>query len=276
MIVSSAGEMLAAPPPGMVFIPGGQFQRGRSHPLPDDGLKWDPEVLQDDRPVRTIEVDPFYLDQHEVTNREYAAFVTATGYRAPYNWPSGKLPEVRANFPVADVSWDDAVAYASWAGKRLPTEAEWEHACRGPAEGAIYPWGNRKIEKTDARFDSTEGPAAVGSCKASYFGLSDIVGNVWEWTADWYAKNYYTEAPANNPTGPVGGHYRVLRGGSWADEPKYLTCAYRSWARPAERSPNIGFRCALSFRRVPARGPGPATREMRRTPRGVEVSKRKE
>ena len=227
----------------MVFIPGGEFQRGRSHKLPDDGLKWVPEVMKDDRPVRTIHVDPFYMDVHEVTNAEYAIFISAIRHRAPYNWPAGRVPPGKEKFPVSGVSWDDAAAYAKWAGKRLPFEAEWERACRGLAEGEKYPWGDRKPTTKDARFNSVDGPAEAGACAANRFGLQDIVGNVWEWCADWYLIDYYQAAPDRNPAGPSSGMYRVLRGGSWADAEKYLTCANRSWARPAERSPNIGFRC---------------------------------
>lgn len=233
--------------PAMVFIPGGEFLRGRSHALPDDGLKWWPEILSDDRPVRKIHVDPFYMDAYEVTNAEYARFVTATGHRAPYHWPNGKIPPGKEKHPVVNVSWEDAAAYARWAGKRLPTEAEWERACRGLAEGSKYPWGDAKPDRKKARFNAVDGPAAVGSCAANYFNLYDMAGNVWEWCADWYEKDYYAAAPEHNPPGPPSGRYRVLRGGSWADVEKYLTCAYRSWARPAERSPNIGFRCVKPF-----------------------------
>jgi len=235
----------------MVFIPGGEFLRGRSHALPDDNLKWWPALMKDDRPVRTIRVDPFYLDQYEVTNAQYAAFVTQTKHRAPYNWPNGKIPEGKEQHPVVAVDWSDATAYAKWAGKRLPTEAEWERACRGIAEKDTYPWGNRKPAQEDARFNGIDGPGPVGKCKANYFGLHDIVGNVWEWCADWYDIDYYEKAPEANPKGPEKGLYRVVRGGSWADVEKYLTCAYRSWVRPIERGPNIGFRCAKSFRTAP-------------------------
>jgi formylglycine-generating enzyme required for sulfatase activity len=233
----------------MVFIPAGAFLRGRWHALPDDGLKWFPTLLKDDRPVKRIRIDAFYLDEHEVTNAEYARFVRATGHRAPYNWPEGRPPEGKENIPVVDVSWDDAAAYARWAGKRLPTEAEWERACRGLAEGHKYPSGDEDPTHNEARFDTIEGPGPVCAFRRNYFGLCDMVGNVWEWCADWYEKDYYARAPGQNPPGPESGMYRVLRGGSWADEAKYLTCSYRSWARPAERSPNIGFRCARSFQR---------------------------
>jgi formylglycine-generating enzyme required for sulfatase activity len=245
--------LLAAPvlagEPGMVFIPGGGFQRGRSHDLPDDGLKWYPTLMRDDRPVRTVFVDPFYLDEHEVTNAQYFEFVKAAKYRPPYNWPGGRLPEGQEQLPVVDVSWEDAAAYAGWAGKRLPTEAEWERACRGLVEGAKYPWGGAEPDRKQARYDVTNGPGPVCGFPRNYFGLCDMAGNVWEWVSDWYDRTYYERATERNPPGPETGLYRVLRGGSWADTAKYLTCANRSWARPGERSPNIGFRCAKKFRR---------------------------
>ena len=112
----------------------------------------------------------------------------------------------------------------------------------------MYPWGDRDPTKEDVRFDVITGPGQVCRFSESYFGLCDIAGNVWEWCADWYERDYYERAPDRNPPGSENGLYRVLRGGSWADLPKYLTCAYRSFARPAERSPNVGFRCAKSFR----------------------------
>ncbi len=246
--VASLGG-LAGAEPGMVFIPGGEFLRGRSHALPDDDLKWWPVLMRDDRPVRQTWVDPFYLDEHEVTNEQYAAFVKALRHRPPPHWPKGQVPAGKHQLPVVDVRWEDAAAYARWAGKRLPTEAEWERACRGLADAIKYPWGNRNPTAKDARFNVVDGPGEICKFGPNYFGLYDMAGNVWEWTADWYDIDYYQKAPPRNPRGPEQGLYRVLRGGSWADLPKYLTCAHRSWARPAERSPNIGFRCALSFGR---------------------------
>ena len=233
----------------MVFIPGGEYARGRTHALPDDDLKWFPDLVKDDRPVKKIQVDPFYLDQYEVTNEQYAAFAAATKHRVPYNWPKGKLPAGKEKAPVAAVDWNDAVAYCNWSGKRLPKEAEWERAARGLAEGKIYPWGDRTITHKDACYDTLKGPCPVGQFPPNYFGLYDMAGNVWEWTADWYAREYYASAPDKNPKGPAEGQYRVIRGGAWSDVPKYLTCAHRSWARPLERSPNIGFRCAVGVGR---------------------------
>jgi formylglycine-generating enzyme required for sulfatase activity len=239
--------------PGMVFVPGGEFARGRTYQWSDYDVKWYPTAHQDDRPVKTIRVDPIYLDQSEVTNEQYAAFVKATGHRAPYHWIKGQFPADKAKHPVVNVSWDDATAYCTWQKKRLPTEAEWERACRGIEEGAMFPWGNRGITPKDAHY-SSQVSSPVCAKEKNYFGLCDIIGNVWEWTSDWYMRTYYQESPTDNPKGPPKGMYRVLRGGSWFDEPPlFLTCSYRSWARPVERSPTVGFRCAKSFPTPPNR-----------------------
>ncbi|MFN3325654.1 MAG: formylglycine-generating enzyme family protein [Bryobacteraceae bacterium] len=237
---------LGAGEPGMVFVPGGEFERGRTYEWSDTKLPWYPNPLKDDLPVRRIFVEPFYMDETEVTNERYAAFVTAAGHRAPYHWKKGKLPEGKERHPVVNVSWEDATAYCAWEGKRLPTEAEWERACRGTVDGKTYPWGDDTITPALAHYDSKT-PAEVCSKERSALGLCDIIGNVWEWCSDWYGRNYYESAPAKDPRGPEEGSYRVLRGGSWFDQPQFLTCSYRSWARPVERSPTIGFRCAKSF-----------------------------
>ena len=231
----------------MVLIRGGTFLRGRAHDLPDDHLKWFPTLLKDERPARRIHVDPFYIDKHEVTNRQYAEFIESTGRAAPYYWPNGQPPNGKENYPVVNVSWHEAAAYCVWRGKRLPTEAEWEFAARGPCEGLKFPWGNEEPSKDkQARFDGIDGAGAVGQFPANRFGLHDMSGSVWEWCSDWYVRDYYASAPEKNPQGPKQGLYRTLRGGSWADAAKYLTCSYRSFARPKERSPTIGFRCAKS------------------------------
>ena len=243
-MVVLAVSLGSAQDPGMVAIPAGPFERGRSHALPDDDLKWFPVLLEDDRPVRTIILGAFAIDVHEVTSREYAEMVAAGAAKAPFYWPNGKPPAEKEDDPVANVTWAEAAAYCAWRGKRLPTEAEWEKACRGGAEKVIHPWGDEPASDQRAHYDSLAGPVKTCSFDKNAYGLCDMAGNVWEWTADWYGKDYYAEAPAESPTGPAAGEYRVLRGGSWADVAKYLTCAYRSYARPGERSPNIGFRCA--------------------------------
>ena len=233
--------------PDMVLIPGGNFLRGRSHDLPDDGLKWFPTLLKDERPARQIVVGPFYIDKHEVTNRQYAEFLASTGRQSPYYWPDGKPPSGKQDYPVVNVSWREAGAYCKWVGKRLPTEAEWEHAARGQREGLKFPWGNEEpLKEKHARFDGIDGPGKVCQFPENEFRLCDMTGNVWEWCSDWYERDYYLRAPEQDPKGPDKGLYRTLRGGSWADAAKYLTCSYRSFARPGERSPTIGFRCAKS------------------------------
>ena len=233
----------------MVAIPGGEFVQGRTFEWPDYDVKWYPNPAKDDQPAHPVKLPPFFLDQAEVTNARYAAFVKATGHAAPYNWRDGKLPEGKEAHPVVDVSWEDAQAFCGWEGKRLPTEAEWERAARGPQSGKMYPWGDRDITPQDAVYNQVDGPKPVCGKAKSDQGLCDMIGNVWEWCADWYGQHYYETAPALNPAGPETGMYRVLRGGSWFDVPKlFLTTSYRSWARPGERSPTIGFRCAKSAR----------------------------
>jgi formylglycine-generating enzyme required for sulfatase activity len=241
-------SLLAAAEPGMVFIPGGEYVRGRSHANPDAKLVYYPTPLNDDTPARKIRVRPFYLDQAEVTNQRYAAFLKATRRKPPFHWSKGALPAGKENFPVVNVTWEEAGAFCRWEAKRLPTEAEWERAGRGIAEGAQYPWGDRAPTAKDARYDAVDGPGPVCQFPKNYFGLCDMPGNVWEWVADWYGRDYYPSAAASDPQGPDKGIYRVIRGGSWFDQPKFLASSYRSWARPAERSPTIGFRCVKSFR----------------------------
>jgi formylglycine-generating enzyme required for sulfatase activity len=247
LAIVAATLTLAEPPAGMIFLPAGDFLRGRTHEMPDTKLDFYPNPLRDDLPARRITLSPFYLDAAEVTISDYAAFIAATRHRTPPVWRTGLPPHNKDNFPVTDVSFDDAAAYCKWRGKRLPTEAEWERACRGFAVGETYPWGNREPKPADARYNSLDGPSPVCSYPKTNLGLCDIIGNVWEWTSDFYGKDYYAESPVANPPGPKTGIYRVLRGGSWFDEPSFLACSYRTWARPNERSPNIGFRCAVSF-----------------------------
>lgn len=243
LVILALGQAQQEP---IVRIPAGPFEMGRSHELPDDHLKWFPQLLRDDRPVRTVTLGAFDIDAHEVTNREYSQFVEAGLARKPHYWPRGRIPEGKADQPVANVTWDEAHAYCRWKGKRLPTEAEWEKACRGGLTAMKFPWGDEEADPERAHYDSVKGPKAICSYERNGYGLCDMAGNVWEWTADRYAKEYYAVGHSQDPQGPNEGRYRVLRGGSWADVPKFLTCAHRSFSRPEERSPNIGFRCARS------------------------------
>jgi formylglycine-generating enzyme required for sulfatase activity len=232
--------------PEMVSIPAGEFQQGRSFEWKDYDVPWYPNPAKDDTPARRVKLKAYSLDVAEVTNQRYHAFVKATRHVPPYHWKKGVPDPAKLNHPVYNVSYDDAVAFCAWdGGKRLPTEAEWERAARGAAEGKMYPWGDRAITPADAVYDAKDGPQAVCGKTRHAFGLCDMTGNVWEWCADWYGQRYYASAPAESPPGPDTGLYRVLRGGSWFDTPPlFLSLPYRSWARPAERSPTIGFRCA--------------------------------
>ena len=240
------GTILLASDAGMVSFPAVEFLRGRTFEWSDYEVKWYPNPAKDDRPVKKIALDAFQLDEAEVTNERFARFATATGRAKPFYWRNGQIPAGKEKHPVVNVTWDDANAFCAWEGKRLPTEAEWERACRGPeSDNRIFPWGDRDPTSKDAHYGALDGPIAVCSKQRSDAGLCDMIGNVWEWTADYYGRTYYEEAPDRNPKGPEKGIYRVLRGGSWFDQPRlFMTCSYRSWAREAERSPTIGFRCA--------------------------------
>jgi len=231
----------------MVLIPEGDFFMG------------DPageEVHYDENPCRTIHLDAFWIDCYEVTNRLYKRFVDETGHRAPfvdtewarpYNWINNTYPPGKADFPVVLVSWDDAAAYAGWAGKRLPTEAEWEMASRGGLVKKKYPWGDIIDEKHANYFTSMIASSElkpVGSFPANPYGLYDVAGNVWEWCGDWYRQTYYRGAPEANPRGPEEGLYRVFRGGSWVNRDEQLRCSERARNVPSHQSHIIGFRCA--------------------------------
>ena len=235
----------------MILIPAGEFQMGRN------------SISNDEKPVHTVYVDAFYMDKYEVTNAQYRKFVKATGHREPegYGYVNGKFqsefkPLSDKNFngddqPVLCVSWGDAKAYAEWAGKRLPTEAEWEKAARGGLSGKKYPWGDEEPD-VDGTYranyrgegDGYEYAAPVGSFAPNGYGLYDMAGNVWEWCADWYDESYYWNSPGSNPTGPGPGASRVLRGGSWPYALSLLRVANRHFLNPSLSNSSHGFRCA--------------------------------
>jgi len=329
----------------MVRMEGGRFMMGSTHGHPDE------------RPVHEVRLEPFLIDKHEVTNRAFAAFVEDTGYvtqaeRDGYAWGflegdtdirrveganwrhpdgPGSSYKNRLDHPVVNVTWRDAMAYAEWAGKRLPTEAEWEYAARSggreqvtanpsrhaepqtadhaahkqhpdrddqvseghadgggahgdenaeasePAEtrqsesshpsaadhGAHHDHGSHEHKTADRlinanvwhgnfpysrqRIEGSFSTTPVGTFSPNAAGLYDMIGNVWEWTADWYATDFYAQSPTENPAGPASGDRRVARGGSWFCSPDYCAAYnshYRGASPPHHAFNNVGFRCA--------------------------------
>lgn len=229
----------------MVLIPAGKFIMGSPKDVGDE----------DESPQHEVFVEDFYIDVHEVTNREYKRFVEATGHRvpfvdaewaAPYNWVNGTYPEGKGDYPVVLVSWEDAKAYCDYVGERLPTEAEWEKAARGGLVSKSYPWGEG-IDETVANYHvsdtAEEGLRPVMSYPPNSFGLYDMAGNVWEWCSDWYKSNAYLKKVKGEPLATDLGLYRVYRGGSWINEAKFLRCSERGKNLPETQSYIIGFRC---------------------------------
>ncbi len=221
----------------MFLIPAGTFQMGA---VTGDS---------DEQPVHTVSLDTFYMDVYEVTNAQYQRFREATGY------PDSSLahnPKFNApDAPVVGVTWQDASAYAAWAKKRLPTEAEWEYAARGNLIGKRYPGGDI-ITHDDANFGGTgskdrwKWTAPVGSFPPNGYNLYDICGNAWEWCFDEYNAGFYSVSPKNNPrfgreSAPKNENFRVLRGGGWSGSPQALRVADR-WYHLTSGS-TIGFRC---------------------------------
>lgn len=243
ILLLSAVMCAASQPEDMASIPAGEFTMGRTKLTPDDSTRMRPRVLLDDRPARKIRLHAFWMDRYEVTNEKYAVFVKTRSHQAPYHWEEGAFAEGAGRVPIYNVSWNDAKEFCDWAGKRLPTEAEWERAARGGKESMDYPNGD-KIDDKQARFNSAKGAVSVGSYAPNGFGLFDMAGNVAEWTADWFDGEYYSRGEDENPPGPATGEYKVIRGGAWSDSPKRITVFFRNWVRPNQRTPNIGFRCA--------------------------------
>ncbi len=257
---ASTPEKPSGPPQieGMAYIPGGWFEMGSRR-------------ASNERPVHRVFVKPFYLDIKEVTVFEFRQFCNATRRKMP------KQPEWSSNnHPVVNVTWYQAKAYAKWAGKRLPTEAEWEFAARGGENSGLRysyqesnfygnHYGNvadESIRRLKGRFPSVEGyddgyeyTAPVGSFISNTFGVFDMDGNVLEWCSDWYSKSYYKQSPAENPKGPAQGRYKVIRGGSWNRSGKYLRVTYRTFYHPKVQFNFVGFRCAKDAPEPPAATP---------------------
>ena len=246
-------------PEGMVLIPAGEFQMGSN-------------VTGSEKPVHTVYVDAFFMDETEVTNVEYQKFVRANprwGKRsidgAFHNgnyldhWNGDNYPIGKENHPVVFVSWYGAMAYAIWVEKRLPTEAEWEYAARGGLRGQKYPWRGDVIDRGRANYNKIVGDTtAVRRYPPNGYGLYDMAGNVWEWCLDEYDEGFYDRSPRDNPlSGGLSVDWiisnftgvktaRVFRGGSWGNAPWSLRVANRSRHTPADTFDYLGFRCARS------------------------------
>ncbi len=264
----------------MALVPAGEFIMGS--PEGSDGFP-------DERPQRRVFVSAFWIDRYEVTNSAYERFVSATGHRIPANvkpsvtlWENGAPLPGSHDHPVVNVSWDDAQAYCRWAGKRLPTEAEWEKAARG-TDSRRYPWGNQwdlssansasfwagrtvefqSSEDWHAFWVNGEGarlarehglkgevltlPVGRFPQGASPYGLLDMAGNAAEWVEDWYDPDYYMKAPLDDPRGPEQGTVKAMRGGSWLKPVVSLRTSDRDFGNIQSRPSGTGFRCAKDY-----------------------------
>jgi len=293
---AEALHVRAADGAAMVHVPAGEFTMGRTSEEVEGAwelctqqlaiyvlyLGYEPGLVSNASPAHRVVLDSFWMDRTEVTVAQFRRFVAATGYAttaeragrggAPledggWQWVDGadwKHPQgldslAEDNHPVVQVSWDDATAYCAWAGARLPTEAEWEYAARGPA-GSQFPWGeifegtyanycevNCPVDYGDLIHDDgreRSAPAGTYPRGASWCGALDLAGNVWEWTADWYGP--YAERRQANPRGPSSGTQRSARGGSWQSISCTLDAATRGPTYPSLSLETLGFRCAVS------------------------------
>jgi len=280
-LTTATAEEKTAVTKDMAYIPFGQFLMGSttqanapSEPsgkartakerLADSPQSW--ANFHDEGPAHPVVLDAYYLDKHEVSNRRYGEFMKATGHAAPAYWDDKRLNKPEQ--PVVGVNWYDAKAFCEFEGKRLPTEAEWEKAAKGP-QGFRYPWGN-EVDPARANYgghgNQQAGTKPVGSYPngVSGYGLHDMAGNAFEWVQDWYDPKFYRPDPSVNPTGPAKpvwmggtgtyvdrltvGEKRVLRGGSWIAAPQSITTTHRFWNHPINNcyGVGLGFRCALT------------------------------
>ncbi|MGB9597060.1 MAG: SUMF1/EgtB/PvdO family nonheme iron enzyme [Candidatus Poribacteria bacterium] len=240
----------------MVLIPAGEFYMGIDRSEIPELVNWakgyDQSVIaswfEDETPRHKVYLDAYYIDVYEVTNEMYAKFLKATNHKPPKYWDDPRFNDPKQ--PVVGVTWEDAKAYCDWAGKRLPTEAEWEKAARGGLIGKRFPWGD-DASHDYANYYGTVGTdvwgysSPVGKFAPNGYGLYDMAGNVFEWCADWYEKDYYSKSPTDNPQGPSSGKTRVVRGGGYGYPINFLRVSDRFGSYfPSNSYPYVGFRCA--------------------------------
>ena len=222
----------------MIRIPEGRFWMGSDHHQP-----WE-------APRHRVFTDAFEIAQTTVTRRQYARFLQVADWTEPREWNEPAFAD--PDQPVVGVNWFDAIGYCEWLSRRegstyrLPTEAEWEKACRGGTDDVLYAWGHEAPESLEYLQGEWPGPRPVAAAPANGYGLFNMGDNVHEWCADWYAPDYYTVSPETNPRGPESGSRRISRGGSWRHQVKGSRAAQRSSLPPLYRYTDYGFRLARS------------------------------
>jgi len=230
----------APAPLGMAFVPSGCFEMGDTR---------NSCAFEDECPVHNVCFSSdFYMDAYEVTNFQYAACVkhgACTPPSSPDSYTRSPYygDPTYDNYPVVNVDWNQASAYCTWQGKRLPTEAEWEYAARGGLSGKSYALGDSMSCSDGNNMGCIGDTNKVQSYPANGYGLYDMDGNVWEWVNDWYDIYYYKLSPANDPQGPPSGMMHISRGGCWSCDKYYSRLSFRNYFLPDEEHNHLGFRC---------------------------------
>lgn len=250
LILGASGAPTGKDGAPTVLIPEGAFTMGSNDGLPNE------------RPEHKVWLDSYYIDQYEVTMTLYAKFMEETKRRAPPLWDEDAVVS-SGNRPAVGVTWEDADAYCRWAGKQLPTEAQWEKAARG-TDGRRYPWGHMQpfvdianynrgqwvsypitLQPVDSGVEGMSVRHGTTTGGRSPYGIFHMSGNAAEWMADWYDREYYQKSPERNPKGPDSGEKKIIRGGSWADLPAGIRTTIRIAAEPDYRDLTVGLRCAM-------------------------------